>query len=127
MKNTLVIFLISILVIGGGLFVFVGGSKTNGNTNTLPDANSGDTQKITLSEKNFNYYPETVTVKAGQPVEITLDSNVKGCLRSLAIPQLGVSKYLRSAADKLLFTPPKQGTFTIQCSMGMGFGKLIVQ
>ena len=124
MKNSTVLILIGILIVGGGVFVF---ANTKSPQVVDSAVGSGNAQQITLSEKDFNYYPSTVTVQAGKPVAITLDNKVKGCLRSLAIPQLGLTKYLRTATDSLIFTPTQKGTYTIQCSMGMGFGKLVVQ
>ena len=34
---------------------------------------SGSAQKVIITEKNSNYYPQEINVKANQPVEITLD------------------------------------------------------
>src|SRR3989339_690282 len=83
-------------------------------------------QKITLSMKG-NYYPNTINVKSGIPVEITLDSSVRGCYRSFSIPKLDVSKYSSSPTDTIKFTPNEKGTFRFQCSMGMGTGTIIVE
>ncbi|OIO81442.1 hypothetical protein AUJ84_01085 [Candidatus Pacearchaeota archaeon CG1_02_32_132] len=80
-----------------------------------------------MSEKNYNYYPSEIKVKANQPVEITLDDKVVGCLRAFTIRDLGVSKYARTPDEKIIFTPNKKGTFTFSCSMGMGYGKIIVE
>ena len=88
---------------------------------------SGDVQKIVISEKNYNYYPQTIKAKVNQPVSISLDSSVKGCLRSFTIKEFGVAKYLATPQDTLVFTPTKTGTFTFACSMGMGYGKIIVE
>lgn len=88
---------------------------------------SGEVQEITLSMKNYNYYPNTITVKAGQPVSITLDNSVGGCYRSFVIRDLGVSKYTKSPSDTIDFTPTKKGTFRFACSMGMGTGTIIVE
>ena len=126
MKNTTLLLFIVIFVAGGAFFAFTSAEKTDTAVQQTNQA-QGDTQKITLSEKNFNYYPDTITVQAGKPVEITLDSSINGCLRSLAIPDLGIAKYARTAAEKIVFTPTKKGTFKFSCSMGMGFGTLVVQ
>lgn len=88
---------------------------------------SGDAQKIVLSYKNGNYYPQEVRVKSGKPVQISLDSSVSGCYRSFTIRTLGVAKYLKTPSDSVTFTPTKSGTYTFACSMGMGTGRLIVE
>ena len=90
------------------------------------DTNSDNSQKITLSFKN-NYYPNTITVKAGKSVEITLDSSVRGCYRSFNIRSLGISKYSSSPSDIIKFTPNQKGSFEFACGMGMGQGTIIVE
>ncbi|MEK6927404.1 MAG: cupredoxin domain-containing protein [Nanoarchaeota archaeon] len=90
------------------------------------DVVSGDVQKVVLSFKNGNYYPNTVTVEAGKPVQLSLDSSVGGCYRSFTIRQLGVAKYLASPSNSVTFTPSK-GTYRFACSMGMGTGTLVAE
>ena len=77
--------------------------------------------------KNYNYYPQTVKVKANQPVRIYLDKSVAGCYRSFTIRDFGVVKYLETEKDYVEFTPNKKGSFRFACSMGMGTGTLIVE
>ena len=129
MKNTtLGIFaLVAIIVIAG--YFFLNSAKTNGNTITGNVVNEGDNtvQRIVISEKNLNYYPQTIKAKVNQPIEITLDDSVSGCLRSFTIRDLGIAKYLKTVSDTLDFTPTQKGTFTFTCSMGMGYGKLVVE
>jgi plastocyanin domain-containing protein len=122
MKNILLITIIIIIVIGFGIFL-IKSPSINGNLGV----NSDRIQKITLSIKDGNYYPQTITVKANETVRIYLDSSVTGCYRSFTINQLGLSKYLEYPTDYLEFTPIKKGTFRFACSMGMGTGTLIVE
>lgn len=89
--------------------------------------NGNDAQKIVLSMKNFNYYPNTIYAKAGQPVSISLDNSVGGCYRSIVISALGLRKTFKSSSDTLDFTPKEKGTYKFACSMGMGAGTLIVE
>ena len=128
MKNTTIFFAIVAMVFLLGGFVFVN-SRNNitGNVIENPDILQGKTQKVVLGVKDYNYYPKEIKVKSGVPVEISLDSSVKGCLRSFTIKDLGVSRYLKTPEDKITFTPNKKGTFTFACAMGMGYGKLIVE
>ena len=127
MKNTtiMLIILIMISLVGGFIFVSSGNSE-NGTTET-GNIDNGEVQKIILSEKDLNYYPNTIKIKSGKLVELSLDGSVKGCLRSLVIKSLGISRYLATPSDVLTFTPDKKGTFAFACSMGMGYGKLIVE
>lgn len=84
-------------------------------------------QVVNLAMKNYNYYPETIIVKRGIPVKITMSDEVGGCYRSLRIPSLNLSKVFSSESDYLEFTPTNTGTIPFSCSMGMGRGKIIVQ
>ena len=122
MKKGLIIGLVIavILVVGG--FYFGSGSK-----NTTGNVIAEDIQSITISEKNMNYYPNTITVKEGKPVSITLDKSVVGCLRSFNIKELGVRAYSQSPSQTIDFTPSKKGTFAFACSMNMGHGTIIVE
>ena len=128
-KSTLYIGVILLILIAGGFFFFKGGSSiVNGNVvSEGSQALQGEVQKVVISEKNLNYYPNEIKVKAGQPVSISLDSSVTGCLRSFNIRDLGVSKNAKTPSDTIDFTPIKKGTFKFACSMGMGYGKIIVE
>lgn len=123
-KNTLYIVVILILVVAG-IFLVIGNSS-DGPVNVDP-TNGGEVQKVVLSIKNFNYYPQEIRVKAGQPVEISLDSSVTGCFRDFTIRDFGIHKNLQTPQDSVTFTPTKPGRYTFACSMGMGTGTLIVE
>lgn len=128
-KSTIYIGMILLALVLGGFFFFREGSSTvNGNVVFEGgQALQGEVQNVVIGEKNLNYYPNEIKVKAGQPVSITLDSSVAGCLRSFNIKDLGVSKYAKTPSDTIDFTPTKKGTFRFACSMGMGYGKIIVE
>ena len=131
-KNSLLKYsaFIVLIVLVVGIFMFVkasGGATNNGATGNIAtnDGNT-DVQQITLSIKNYNYYQNTITVKAGKPVSITLDSSVSGCLRGFNIKDLGVKGYSQSPSQTIDFTPTQKGTFRFACPMGMGYGTIIV-
>ena len=118
--------LILLVLVLGGMFLL----RSNDNQEIqISTANVvyGETQKVVLSMKDLNYYPNEIRVKAGQPVSISLDESVTGCLRSFTIKELGVSKYVRTSQETIDFTPTKKGTFRFACVMGMGYGKIIVE
>lgn len=127
-KIFLYTFLIILLVAVLGYFML--GTSANSTPNVV-QGNSGDNngqvQKVVLSIKNYNYYPNTVKVKAGQTVRIYLDSTVVGCYRSFTIRDFGIAKYLPTPNDYVEFTPTKTGTYGFACSMGMGRGTLVVE
>ena len=119
-----VLTLIILAVVGG--FVFAKSKDYSPNSNVVAN-NGGEAQKVVIGMKNYNYYPNTIKVKAGQPVSITLDESVYGCFRSFTIKDFGVNKYLRTPQDTAEFTPTKKGKYRFACSMGMGTGTLIVE
>lgn len=124
MKNSTALILVVVILSFVGYFVLSSSSSDIPNTEVV---GSGDAQEITLSYKNFNYFPQTITVKANQPVSLTLDSSVSGCYRSFVIRDLGVNKYAKTPSETIDFTPTKKGTFRFACSMGMGTGTIIVE
>ncbi len=116
---------ILILIVFGGYFLL---GKTESVSYESPNIeNNGEFQKVVLSMKNLNYYPNTIKVQSGIPVRISLDESVKGCLRSFTIRDFGVAKYLKTPGEYVEFMPNKKGTFGFTCSMGMGRGTLIVE
>ena len=127
MKNTAILFITGIMILVVGGFVFINGQNASSNVSNTGQVIQGEVQKVLISEKGLNYYPSEIRVKANSPVEITLDDRVKGCLRSFTIRDLGISKYAKTSEDKIVFTPMEKGTFTFACSMGMGYGKLVVE
>ena len=126
--NKLLVYLIIGVFVAAGIVYFAAhaGSSTGNVITSAGNSNIEEVQKITLSMKG-NYYPNTITVKEGVPVEITLDSSVRGCYRSFNIKSLGISKTSSEPSDTIKFTPNQKGTFKFQCSMGMGTGTLIVE
>ena len=132
MKNTTILVLIGIVLFLAGGFIFVKGGNGNsvitGNVVAQdPQGLQGETQKVTLGMKNLNYYPKEVRVKKNVPVEITLDESVKGCLRSFAIRDIGVSGYAKTPNEKIIAKFTENGIHTATCSMGMGSMKFIVE
>lgn len=125
MKAIHYIILITILIISSGYLLI--GKSNQGNANIQGNGGKGDFQKITLSFKDYNYYPNTVQVSSGKPVRISLDDSVVGCFRDFTIRQFGIHEYLATPSDYVEFTPTKPGTYTFACSMGMGTGTLIVK
>ncbi|MBI2662831.1 cupredoxin domain-containing protein [Candidatus Woesearchaeota archaeon] len=120
--------------VGGIIVIVVIAWYISGNNNSLKstvvdgeDNNKGEIQKITLSLKNFNYYPTTITVKEGLPVEIKLDDSIKGCYRTFVIKDLGVNAYSKNPSEVIQFVPKQKGTFEFVCGMRMGRGTIVVE
>ena len=103
--------------------------KSNSATNNLVNAQQvqGETQKVVLSQQGYNY--KDATAEAGKPITISADSSVGGCLRSVAFNIEGkkYTKYLQNPQDTLQLPALSKGTYPFSCSMGMGYGKLVVE
>ena len=128
-KTTLYVLGIILLVIIAGYFIVVESNSLTGGVigNVVQGDSNEDVQKVVLGIKNYNYYPNIITVDANRPVRIYLDSSVVGCFRSFTIRDLGIIKYLPTPNDYVEFTPAKTGTYRFACGMGMGTGTLIVE
>lgn len=90
-------------------------------------------QKVTLVAKEFNYTPNKITVKAGQPVQLVLDN--KGVIEhDFVVDRFKVKMGLiqPGKTGTVTFTPNAKGTFPFYCSVpghkeaGMT-GTLVVQ
>jgi len=124
--NKSIIYICGVVLIGLILgFLMLKINLSSGNSSTI-DSNQ-DAQKVMLSMKNYNYYPNTITVKANMPVSISLDSSVTGCFRAIVIKDFGVNEWLKTPKDQVTFTPTKKGTYRFACAMGMGTGTIIVE
>ncbi len=123
-KNIWKYSILLILIIAAVLFLMRYKSSNDRYYNNSTDDN---TQKITLSYKNYNYYPNIIRAKVGIPVVLTLDKSISGCYREFVIPDLGVDETSSSPSDTIQFTPQNKGTFKFRCGMGMGTGVLIVE
>ena len=125
-KSTLYVAGIILIILAGSVFMIKAG-KIDTTESIIDSSLNGDVQNIVLGMKNFNYYPNTITVKAGIPVSISLDDSVYGCFRDFTIPEFGIHEYLRTSQDTVEFLPTKSGKYTFACSMRMGVGTLIVE
>ncbi|MEM3091107.1 MAG: cupredoxin domain-containing protein [Candidatus Pacearchaeota archaeon] len=127
MKKTIFYFFgILILIVLAG-FILLKDETAQDNTNIPSRIFQGETQKVILSQDNLNY--KDVTVKAGRPILLSADASVRGCLRSVVFNIEGkrYSKYLRTAEDTLQLPALKKGIYRFSCSMGMGYGTMIVE
>ena len=131
MKNSSIIGYIGIILIGVFILVavrnYIDGYDYNNDIVKDVLADSSETQVVELSMQNYNYYPQTINLKYNVPAKIVVDTkSVVGCLRSIVIPDFKVRELITEKDNVIRFTPDKKGTFSYSCSMGMGFGRIIV-
>lgn len=74
-------------------------------------------------------YPD-ITVKAGEPVEWTINAsekNINGCNYKILLQDFNQEHTFESGKNVIRFTPEKAGTYTYSCWMGMITGKIYVK
>ena len=79
-------------------------------------------QKITVTAKKYEFTPSTIEVKAGTPVEITLQS--EDTRHGFECKELGIEKVVfeKDKPETVTFTPEKPGTYEFKCAKWCGFG-----
>jgi plastocyanin domain-containing protein len=93
-------------------------------TNAVATISEDGYQDISLSYGkvgySFNYILTPDTVQAGIPVRVTADvDRLKGCYRTVTIPEYDIKKYLSNFDNTFEFTPEQTGDIVVTCSMGM--------
>lgn len=92
------------------------------------NSNSSDrVQKVEIVVNSYSFKPETITVEAGKPVEITLRSVASTITHDFTIDDpesgLNITREVKGGRDATLtFTPEKPGTYKIYCSKKSIFG-----
>lgn len=83
--------------------------------------------RLTLINTAPYYAPSnSVSVRAGSPVRLTIDGKAGGCRSYFQISGLDVGLPLNKPKNIVEFTPKKPGKYTFSCSMGMYRGTLTV-
>jgi uncharacterized protein len=92
-----------------------------------PAPKKTEIQNITLEARD-GYVPNTLTVKKGIPVVMTvINPGNDMCAESIVIPSQGIDKGLKPYSTTIIkFTPKKGGTFTFSSGCGMWQGTLTV-
>ena len=79
-------------------------------------------RKITVTAKKYEFSPNRIELKAGEPVEITFES--LDAEHGFICPDLKLEKitYKKDSPGKVTFTPEKAGTYDFKCAKWCGFG-----
>ncbi|MGE5277055.1 MAG: cupredoxin domain-containing protein [Acidobacteriota bacterium] len=79
-------------------------------------------RKITITAKKFEFNPSRIELKAGETVEITLQS--LDATHGFTCKELGVDKvvYEKGKPQTVTITPQKPGTYEFKCAKWCGFG-----
>ena len=121
------IILIATFLLVAARNIFSNGKADAAIVSDIPAVYNGEEQVVDLTVKDYNYFPQIINLKYNVPAKIIVDTNkVKGCMQSIVIPDFKIRKFVTSKDNVISFTPDKKGTFSFSCSMGMGFGKVVV-
>lgn len=139
MKNTIVISLVVLAVIGGLVYASlskpVPESKMGAAvspTTAMVEESAEPVQEITVEGSKFKFEPSTITVKKGQKVKLIF-KNIEG-IHDFRVDELGIATEVieENEQESVEFTADKIGSFEFYCSveehraMGM-VGTLVVE
>ncbi len=85
----------------------------------------GGVQKISVDVTTV-YAPNTITLKAGVPAEITF-SQAQGCTQVVQSADLGFTEDLSTGPKTVSLKGLQPGTYAFSCGMQMVFGKIVVE
>ena len=79
-------------------------------------------RKITVMAKKFEFQPSRIELKAGEPVEITFES--QDTKHGFSCKDLNLEKivFTKDSPGKVTFTPEKPGTYKFKCARFCGLG-----
>lgn len=96
-----------------------GGHGEMGGMAAPVDSGPAEVQKVTLTQKEFGFTPDRLTLKVGVPVELTL-KNEGEQVHGLWIPEFGISDEVRKGRSEVFkFTPEKPGRIRYVCSYNL--------
>jgi cytochrome c oxidase subunit 2 len=77
--------------------------------------------EISIAASRFEFTPDTVKVKAGQPVTLVLTTLDR--IHGFKMPQLGIrTEIIPDQETRVSITPDKPGTYTFFCDVFCGDG-----
>lgn len=86
----------------------------------------GAVQRITIDTSSGSYNPNTITLKAGVPAELTF-GQASGCLGQVQSQDLGFYEDLTAGPKTVKLPALKAGTYQFSCGMQMVFGSIVVK
>ncbi len=130
----------AVLIIGLSLFSIQGAIALSGSTwgfsnltNSISNKNIDDQviaeDKITININSNGYEPNSVNVKAGALITLTLkNNNAYSCAQAFTIPKLGIEKLVGPGKQEVIQfqAPDDAGKIAFTCSMGMYRGVINV-
>jgi cytochrome c oxidase subunit 2 len=79
------------------------------------------TQEIEVTAKKYEFSPNPIKVKKGEPVKLTITATDRD--HGISIDAFKIKQKLKKGEPSIVeFTPDKAGTFPIKCSVFCGMG-----
>ena len=107
-------------------FFIAGRSVAMAAPGTAATGGEADGQRVTITVDG-GYSPNTVRVKAGQPVQLVFDrKDTSSCSEEVVFPDFGVRRFLPTGKQTVIeVTPAKPGRYEFMCGMSMLRGSLV--
>ncbi len=117
-KNTLIFAIITLTFIVG-----CSSADTTSTTQTVATNTpiSGEVKEFSMTAKQWQFSPDTITVNKGDTVKITIKSIDVN--HGITIPDFGINEKLNPGeVVNIEFVADKEGTFTFFCNVFCGSG-----
>lgn len=96
--------------------------------NDIGPETKGEQQVVEMHVTNVGFNPATLKIKKDVPVKwIIKGDKITGCTNKIIVPDLDISKPLKTGDNIVEFTPTEAGVIPFSCWMGMVTGKFIVE
>lgn len=105
-------------------------TETSSNYSSSESIPNGPTQKISIEvSRESGFYPNDFVVKKDVPIELTINNKISlgGCMSVMVIPEYSVTISMTVGEHKTTFTPTKNGTIYMTCSMGSKVARFVVE
>lgn len=87
----------------------------------IPEGIPGSPRVIRVTAENWMFTPAVITVKKGEPVQISLEG--VGGIHGYSVPDLGINQVVEAGQTVTFDLPTDEtGTFNVRCSVPCGEG-----
>ncbi len=128
MKKNIIIA--SVIVVTIVLLVIINNASKNNNSNdsnipisvdTSVDFSTPDVKEFTMTAKQWEFSPSTITVNKGDKVRLLVTS--VDVAHGIGLSDFGVSSFINPGKQTVIeFVADKQGTFSFFCNVACGVG-----
>lgn len=123
-----VVLLLGVWNVRSAITVLAGSvGPTAGGTSFGSDAPTTATRTIRMTQGDYGYTPNRLTVTRGERVRwIITSTNPYSCASAFRVPRLGIRQQLQPGENVIEFVATQAGPITFHCGMGMYRGTVLV-